>query len=198
MSVTAVPLQPVPRRILIALWAGIALAIVAALLFAWAGTAQTVAAKGTPAQFLAWNAHQPGVKTTADGLQYRVLKEGIGAHPTDADVVLINYKGMLRDGTVFDQNQKAPLPVAQVVPGFSEGLKLMQKGGKYRLWIKPELGYGDRDTGGAIPPNSLLIFDVELLDFIPAQVLQQMQMQQMMQQQGGTPGAPPAGVPARP
>ena len=152
-----------------------------------------VAQTGSNEQFLAWNARQSGVQTTASGLQYKVLKEGDGPRPTDADVTLVSYKGTLRDGTVFDQNERAPLPVAQVVPGFSEGLKLMQKGGKYRLWIKPELGYGDRDTGGTIPPNSVLTFDVELLEFIPMAVLQQMQMQQMMGGQGGAPQGTPSG-----
>jgi hypothetical protein len=188
-NVTAVPIEPTPRRVLVMLWGGLAVALIAAILLAVCGTGAARAQTGTNDQFLAWNAKQPGVQTTASGLQYQVLKAGTGAHPTDADVTLIKYKGTLRDGTVFDQNERAPLPVAQVVPGFSEGLKLMQKGGKYRLWIKPELGYGDRDTGGAIPPNSVLVFDVDLLEFLPMQVLQQMQMQQQMGGPGG-PGAP--------
>ena len=192
-SVTAVPIEPTSRRVLTMLWLGLAVIVAAAVALAWLGTSAAVAQTGTNDQFLAWNARQAGVQTTASGLQYKVLKAGEGGHPTDADVALIKYKGTLRDGAVFDQNDRAPLPVAQVVPGFSEGLKLMQKGGKYRLWIKPELGYGDRDTGGAIPPNSVLVFDVDLLEFIPMQVLQQMQMQQMMRgggQQGGAPGMP--------
>jgi FKBP-type peptidyl-prolyl cis-trans isomerase len=189
MSVTAVPIQPTPRRVLAMLWVGLAVVLAAAVALAWFGTAAAVAQTGTNDQFLAWNARQPGVQTTASGLQYKVLKAGGGNHPTDADVALIKYKGTLRDGTVFDQNERAPLPVAQVVPGFSEGLKLMQKGGKYRLWIKPELGYGEREAG-PIPANSVLVFDVELLDFIPMAVLQQMQMQQMMGGQGAAPGAP--------
>lgn len=185
-NVTAVPIAKTPRRVLVMLWGGLAAALIAAVLLAVCGTGAARAQTGTNEQFLAWNARQPGVQTTASGLQYQVLKAGEGGHPTDADVTLVKYKGSLRDGTVFDQNERAPLPVAQVVPGFSEGLKLMQKGGKYRLWIKPELGYGDRDTGGAIPPNSVLVFDVDLLEFIPMQVLQQMQMQQQM----GGPGGP--------
>jgi len=191
MSVTAVPIQPTPRRLIGALWVSLAVLLAAAVALAWFGTSAAVAQTGTNEQFLAWNARQPGVQTTASGLQYKVLKEGEGAHPTDADVALIKYNGTLRDGTEFDKNDRFPAPVAQMVPGFSEGLKLMQKGGKYRLWIKPELGYGDRDTGGAIPPNSVLVFDVDLLEFIPMAVLQQMQMQQMMGGgQGGAPGAP--------
>jgi hypothetical protein len=189
MSVTAVPIAPTPRRVLAMLWGGLALALAVAVWLAFAGTSRAIAQTGTTEQFLEWNARQSGVQTTASGLQYKVLAAGEGGKPTDADVALISYKGTLRDGTVFDQNERAPLPVAQVVPGFSEGLKLMQKGGKYRLWIKPELGYGARETG-PIPPNSLLVFDVELIEFIPQAVLQQMQMQQMMGG-GGAPGAMP-------
>jgi FKBP-type peptidyl-prolyl cis-trans isomerase FkpA len=189
MSVTAVPIAPTPRRVLVMLWGGLLVALLVAAAAAWAGTGAVRGDKdGTNEQFLAWNARQAGVRTTASGLQYQVLREGTGASPTDADVALINYVGSLRDGKVFDQNQRTPFPVAQVVPGFSEGLKLMKKGGKYRLWIKPELGYGDRDTGGVIPPNSVLIFDVELLEFIPLALLQQMQQQQMMGGQGAVPG----------
>lgn len=188
MSVTAVPIAPTPRRVLVMLWGGLAVALLAALALAWVGTGKAIAQTGSNEQFLEWNARQNGVQTTASGLQYKVIEAGEGGRPTDADVALIGYKGTLRDGTVFDQNERAPLPVAQVVPGFSEGLKLMQKGGKYRLWIKPELGYGARDAG-PIPPNSLLVFDVELIEFLPMAVLQQMQMQQMMGQ--GAPGGAP-------
>jgi hypothetical protein len=189
MSVTAVPIAPTSRRVLAMLWGGLALALVAAFALAFLGTGRAVAQAGTNEQFLAWNAKQSGVQTTASGLQYKVLEAGEGGKPTDADVALVSYKGTLRDGTVFDQNERTPMPVSQVVPGFSEGLKQMQKGGKYRLWIKPELGYGARNAG-PIPPNSVLVFDVELIEFLPMAVLQQMQMQQMMQG-GGAPGAVP-------
>ncbi len=188
MSVTAVPIAPTPRRVLAMLWGGLALALVAAIALAFLGTGRAVAQAGTNDQFLEWNARQAGVQTTASGLQYKVLTAGEGGKPTDADVALVSYKGTLRDGTLFDQNERTPMPVAQVVPGFSEGLKLMQKGGKYRLWIKPELGYGAR-AAGPIPSNSLLVFDVELVEFPPMAVLQQMQMQQQMG--GGAPGATP-------
>lgn len=190
MSVTAVPIRPTSRRVLGMLWGGLGVAALGAFALAWAGTGRAVAETGTPAQFLAYNAAQPGVVTTATGLQYQVLKEGQGEPPSDADVVLVKYKGTLRDGTVFDQNERAPMEVAQVIPGFSEGLKLMRRGGEYRLWIKPELGYGDRAQGGAIPANSVLIFDVTLIDFIPAAMLRQMQQQQ---QGMGVPGGMPPG-----
>lgn len=196
MSVTAVPIRPTSRRVLGMLWGGLGFAAVGALALAWAGTGRAVAETGTPAQFLAYNGGQPGVITTATGLQYQVLKEGTGDDsPSDADVVLVKYKGMLRDGTVFDQNERAPMEVSQVIPGFSEGLKLMRRGGEYRFWIKPELGYGERSPGGAIPPNSVLIFDVSLIDFVPAAVLRQMQQQQ--QGMGGVPGMPPGAAPGR-
>lgn len=196
MSITAVPLRPTPRRVLVMLWGGLAAAALVAGGLAVAGTGPAIAETGSAEQFLAYNARQPGVVTLPSGLQYEVVEQGTGDAPSDDDVVLINYKGMLRDGTVFDQNQRAPMEVAAVIPGFSEGLKQMRKGGEYRLWIKPELAYGASGTpDGTIPPNSVLRFDVELIDFIPAAVLrQQMQMQQ--QGLGGAPALPPgAGLP---
>jgi FKBP-type peptidyl-prolyl cis-trans isomerase len=170
-------------------------AIVAAVLLAFQGTAAVVAAKGSNEQFLAWNARQPGVKTTADGLEYRVLKAGDGkTHPTDDDVTLINYVGKLRDGSTFDASkQPTPLPVAGSIKGFSEGLKLMTKGAKYRFWVKPDLGYGDHGAG-PIPPDSVLIFDVDLVDFLPQSVLQQQMQMMQMQQQGGMPGGAQGGA----
>jgi len=194
MSVTAVPLQPTRRSYVVLLWLGIVIAIAIAVWLAFHGTSAARAKVGSNEQFLAWNAKQPGVKTTADGLEYKVLTPGKGDdHPTDQDISLINYSGSLRDGTVFDASkQPTPLPVAGSIKGFSEGLKLMTKGAKYRFWIKPDLGYGAQGTG-PIPPDSLLVFDVELVDFLPQSVIQQqMQMQQMMQG-GGAPGG--AGAP---
>ncbi|MBY8827741.1 FKBP-type peptidyl-prolyl cis-trans isomerase [Hephaestia mangrovi] len=195
MSVTAVPLQPTRRANLVLLWLGIVIAIAAAIWLAFHGTSAARAQVGSNEQFLAWNAKQPGVKTTADGLEYKMLKAGDGdKHPTDDDISLINYSGALRDGTVFDQSkQPTPLPVAGSIKGFSEGLKLMTKGAKYRFWIKPELGYGEQGAG-PIPPDSLLVFDVELVDFLPQSVVQQqMRMQQMMQGGGAPDGAGPPG-----
>ncbi|MGH6614547.1 FKBP-type peptidyl-prolyl cis-trans isomerase [Sphingomonas sp.] len=154
------------------------------------------------ATFLAKNrSADKTIVETPSGLQYKILTAGKGGKPTDSDVVLINYEGKLTDGTTFDKSpQPIPLQVTGVVPGFSEALKLMPKGGKYRFWIKPSLGYGDK-TSGTIPANSVLVFDVELLDFIPEAKLRQMQMQQQMMQQGaGGPGAgaPPAGAVPKP
>ena len=204
MSVTAVPIPPTKRSTLTWIWVGVVAALLAAMALAYFGTRGAVATSGTEAQFLAYNAGQSGVTTTDSGVQVLQLEAGEGGEkPTTEDVVLINYTGSLRDGTVFDASQQpTPMPVSGVVPGFSEGLQAMEKGGKYRIWIPAEQGYGDASPDPArIPNGSTLIFDVELVDFIPAAVLQQqMQMQQMQQmmQGGGAPGAPggpPAGAP---
>lgn len=147
----------------------------------------------TSSVFLLKNRHADGVVETASGLQYKVLTPGKGKKPTDSDVALVNYEGKLLDGTTFDKSpQPTPMPVAGVVPGFAEGLKLMSKGAKYRFWIKPSLAYGT-ETKGPIPGNSTLAFDVELVDFLPEAVIRQLQMQQQ-QQMGGAPGTPPAGA----
>ncbi|WP_414900141.1 FKBP-type peptidyl-prolyl cis-trans isomerase [Sphingomonas flavalba] len=189
MSNTAVPLQPVQKGTLTRLCIGLALVAAAGAAIAWSGTGAVVAQAGTNADFLSWNKKQSGVVETASGLQYQVVKAGEGDSPTDADVALINYVGTLRDGKQFDKGERTPFPVTGVVPGFTEALKLMQKGGKYRIWLKPELAYGDKvPPGGPIPADALLTFDVELIDFIPMAVLQQMQMQQQMQMPGGPGG----------
>ena len=186
MSITAVPLRPVKRGIVVYQWIGIAVLVIAAIALAF----QTPVDPST--SFLARNARAAGVMTTPSGLQYQVLTPGTGASPTDDDVALVNYEGRLLDGTVFDKSQQpTPMPVAGVVPGFSEALKLMRKGAKYRIWLKPTLAYGDKSPPG-IPANSTLAFDVEMLEFIPMSTYRQIQQQQqMMQQQGGAGGMPP-------
>jgi FKBP-type peptidyl-prolyl cis-trans isomerase FkpA/FKBP-type peptidyl-prolyl cis-trans isomerase FklB len=120
------------------------------------------------AAFLATNGKKPTVKTTATGLQYEVITEGKGAKPKATDVVKVNYKGSLLDGTVFDDSSQhggpATIPLVQVVPGWREGISLMPVGSKYRFWIPAALGYGEQGTpGGPIPPNATLVFEVELL-----------------------------------
>jgi hypothetical protein len=187
-TVTAVPLLPVKRSYLVYLIVGLVLACAAAFLLARQGD-----------DFLTRNARASGVTTTPSGLQYKVLQPGQrgAAKPTDADVALVNYEGKLLNGTTFDKSQQpTPMPVAGVVPGFSEALKLMPKGAKYRIWIKPSLGYGDR-SAGPIPANSTLTFDVELIDFLPQAVVQQMQAQAQARMGGmGAPGGPGgAGLP---
>ncbi|MEG3178408.1 FKBP-type peptidyl-prolyl cis-trans isomerase [Sphingomonas sp. RB3P16] len=191
MSITAVPLKPVKRGILVYVWIGVAVAVLAAIVLAFQTPVDPAA------RFLARNARAAGIVTTPSGLQYQVLKPGTGAAPTDDDVALVNYEGRLLDGTVFDKSQQpTPMPIAGVVPGFSEALKLMPKGAKYRIWLKPALAYGDKSPPG-IPANSTLVFDVEMLEFIPMATYRQIQQQQqmMMQQGGGAGGMPPGAAP---
>jgi FKBP-type peptidyl-prolyl cis-trans isomerase FklB len=117
--------------------------------------------------FLTTNKAKKGVVTTASGLQYEVIKEGTGASPKATDQVTVHYTGTLLDGTKFDSSvdrgQPATFPVNQVIPGWTEALQLMKVGGKYKLYIPPALGYGERGAGGEIGPNSLLVFEVELV-----------------------------------
>jgi len=158
----------------------------------YAGQAwETVFPPPDNAEFLAENAKVDGVKQTKSGLQYKVLKAGEGDSPSATSTALVKYEGKLRDGTIFDANEQTPMPVGGVVPGFSEALQLMQKGGEYRIWIPSELAYGDQSPGPEVPPNSLLIFDVTLLDFISQEQMEELQKQ--MQQQGGLPPGPPPG-----
>ena len=130
------------------------------------GTAAEIA-KG--AQFLAENKKNPDVKETASGLQYMVLQEGKGEHPTATSKVTVHYTGKLIDGTVFDSSVERGEPITfglnQVIPGWTEGLQLMTPGSKYRLFIPYNLGYGEQGAGGAIPGGATLIFDVELISF---------------------------------
>jgi hypothetical protein len=188
-TVTAVPIAPVKRSYVVWLIVGILLAVMAAAALAVQGD-----------DFLTRNSRAKGVVTTASGLQYQVIAPGSGAKPTDTDVALVMYEGKLLDGTTFDKSQQpTPFPVTGVVKGFSEGLKLMPKGAKYKFWIKPELGYG-AETKGPIPGNSTLVFDVELLDFLPEAVIRQLQQQQMGAA-GGMPGGaamPGVGLPGGP
>jgi FKBP-type peptidyl-prolyl cis-trans isomerase FklB len=118
-------------------------------------------------KFLADNKTKDGVKTTASGLEYKVLKEGNGAQPKSSDTVTVNYRGTLLDGTEFDSSYKrgqpATFPVAGVIKGWTEALQLMKVGSKYQLFIPPSLAYADRSPSPTIPANSLLIFEVELL-----------------------------------
>ena len=118
-------------------------------------------------KFLATNKTKAGVKTTASGLQYEVLKQGTGPKPSATDTVVAHYAGALLDGTEFDNSYKrgAPLTiqVSSVIKGWTEALQLMPVGSKFKLYIPQELGYGTNDMG-QIPAGSLLVFDVELLE----------------------------------
>lgn len=117
------------------------------------------------------NKAKANVKTTASGLQYEVITEGSGPTPKDEDTVKVHYTGTLINGEKFDSSvdrgQPAEFPVGGVIPGWTEALKLMKAGSKYKLFVPPNLAYGPSGRPG-IPPNSVLIFDVELLEVKPA------------------------------
>jgi FKBP-type peptidyl-prolyl cis-trans isomerase FklB len=117
--------------------------------------------------FLAENAKKEGVITLPSGLQYKVITEGKGAVPADSNVVSVNYRGTLIDGTEFDSSYKRNEPfkthVKQVIKGWTEALQLMPVGSKWELYIPADLAYGARETGGQIKPFSTLIFEIELL-----------------------------------
>lgn len=160
-----VPLQPIARGSLTKLWLGIA---VVALLGA------TVAYATMPA-----------------AVDVETISAGKGESPTRTDVALVNYKGTLPDGKVFDEGKQAVLPLDGVVPGFTKALEQMQRGGKYKVHIPSELAYGDK-AAGPIPANTDLDFEIELIDFKSRAEIEQQQriMQQLQQMQGGgVPGA---------
>jgi len=135
-EITRVPLQPIAKGALTKLWLGIAAAALAAggVVFA----------------------------SLPPGVDVDTIKAGSGASPTEADVVTINYKGTLPDGTVFDENKGAKLPMTGIIPGFVKALGQMQVGGKYKVVIPSELAYG-KDGAPGIPPNTDLTFEIELL-----------------------------------
>lgn len=125
------------------------------------------AAEAKAKVFLTENADKEGVKTTASGLQYKILTEGTGNIPKPTDQVTVHYRGRLVNGTEFDssykRNEPATFPLNGVIPGWTEGLQLIKEGGKAELYIPSELGYGSRGAGSVIPPNATLIFEVELI-----------------------------------
>ena len=127
--------------------------------------AQSPSEKG--AAYLQEHAAKPGVRSTASGLQYRVLTEGTGRSPQATDTVLVHYRGTLLDGTEFDSSYKRNAPIEfglnQVIAGWTEGVQLMKEGAKYHFVIPSNLAYGRRGAGGVIGPDETLIFEVELL-----------------------------------
>jgi FKBP-type peptidyl-prolyl cis-trans isomerase FkpA len=158
MSVTAVPLRPVPRSAIVWLWLALAVLAVTGGGIAWLGTRHVPLSAEA---FLARNAKKPGVVTTASGLQYQVQALGSGVRPKIGDAVLVNYEGRLADGTLFDREGPVVMLVGQVVPGFTEALTIMPVGSRYRVWIPPKLGYPGGQ--GPIPPNTVMVFEIQLL-----------------------------------
>jgi len=118
-------------------------------------------------EFLAKNNVKDGVKTTASGLQYKVIKSGRGASPKITDKVKIHYVGKLLNGTEFDNSYKRNQPIVfqlnSVVKGWTEAIQLMKVGDKWEVYLHPDLGYGDAGAGDVIPPGALLIFELELV-----------------------------------
>lgn len=167
-EITRVPLQPIAKGSLTKIWLGVA--------------AIALAAGG-----VAYAALPPAVHV-------ETLTAGNGDSPTMEDVVLINYKGTLPSGKVFDQAKQVPMALGEVVPGFSKALVQMQRGGKYKVEIPSALAYGDKAVGD-IPANTDLTFEIELLDFKSRAEIEQQQriMQQLQQMQSqAAPGAAPA------
>jgi FKBP-type peptidyl-prolyl cis-trans isomerase FkpA len=203
MSVTTVPIQPIKKGSIAKYWIGVSAIMLAGAGLAWWGTGTVRQDHASDDQFFENNAGVSGVVTSKSGLQMQTIKGGEGKSPTNDDIVLVSYKGTLRDGTVFDQNPQAPLEVSSVVQGFSEALKKMQVGGKYKIWIPGKLGYGENpppnpQTGQpAFEPNATLIFEVEMLDFRSRAEVEAMQkqMQEAQKKQGGGTGPQGQGTP---
>lgn len=175
-EITRVPLQPVAKGSVGKIWLGVIAAVVLGSGVAYG--------------------------TRYKGVEIETVKAGTGASPTKSDVALINYVGRLANGKEFDRGEKAVLPLETVIPGFSEGLAKMQKGGKYVLEIPSEKAYGAEEkrnpqTGEVvIPANSDLVFEIELIDYKSAAELEQqrMMLEQMQKMQGGA-GAAQGGAP---
>jgi len=117
--------------------------------------------------FLEANRTKEGVTTLPSGLQYKVLKEGSGPKPSTTDSVTVHYRGTLIDGTEFDssysRNEPATFPLNRVIRGWTEALQLMGEGAKWEIYVPPDLAYGERGAGARIPPQSALVFEVELI-----------------------------------
>ncbi len=186
-EVTRVPIHPIAKGSLTKLWLGVIVAILVGAGIAWAAVPK--------------------------GVSLETLTAGTGPTPQEGDVVFVNYTGKLSDGTVFDKSEQPPIPPGvfpegnpfpleegATVEGFSDGLKQMQKGGKYVLEIPASKGYGSEPPpGSGIPANADLVFEIEVVDFMAREDFEArlQALQQMMQmQQGGEGGAP--GAPAGP
>ena len=121
-------------------------------------------------EFLAYNASRPDIQITESGLQYMVIEEGTGPKPAAGDTVRVHYEGALADGTIFDssysQNEPEEIPLDMVIPGWAEGIQLMNTGGIYRIYIPSAMAYGEHGAGQIIPPYSTLVFTIELLGIV--------------------------------
>ena len=183
MSATQVPLRPLKRGSMLKLWLGLLLLIAAAGVLAWFGAGSL---RG---------------ETTATGIQIRTLDEGKGDPIKATDGAVIDYEGRLADGTIFDSTAgrgPAGMIPGQVIPGFGEALQKMREGGRYTIRIPSELGYGAAGAGdGKIPPNSELIFDIQVRQVVrdAAMMVPQGAPGQSSPQQ---PGAEPQGAPPQP
>lgn len=126
------------------------------------------------AAYMAENGKKPGVKTLPSGLQYEIVRAGpeTGARPSVRDEVKVHYEGKLVNGKVFDSSyergQPAAMPLSGLIPAWVEALQLMRPGDEWILYVPPEQGYGAEGAGSDIPPNSALIFRIELIDVLPA------------------------------
>jgi FKBP-type peptidyl-prolyl cis-trans isomerase FkpA len=136
-------------------------------MFSMANATSPAENKAAGEAFLAENGQKDNIITTPSGLQFEIIEQGDGARPTATDNVTVHYKGTTIDGEVFDSSYDrgapATFPLNRVIAGWTEGLQLMQEGGKFRFYIPSQLAYGERGAGAAIGPNSTLIFDVELI-----------------------------------
>jgi FKBP-type peptidyl-prolyl cis-trans isomerase len=131
---------------------------------------QSAEAQAREAQFLTENASREGINVTESGLQYEVIEQGSGPKPEAGDTVRVHYEGALTNGTVFDssylQENPEKIPLDMVIPGWSEGIQLMNVGSKFRLFIPSNLAYGEYGAGSIIPAYSTLIFTIDLLDIV--------------------------------
>lgn len=192
-EITRVPIQPVKKGSLTKLWIGVVLALLVGAGLAWSAVPK--------------------------GLDVDVIQAGTGPTPKEGEVIFVKYKGTLAaDGTEFENVQSSPFPVqglfpdgapflyqeGQMVPGFYQGLKDVQKGGKYKIFIPADLAYGERgsmnpQTGQqTIPPNADLEFEIEVVDIVSRETVErniQILQQQMQAQMGGPEGGAPGGAP---
>ena len=188
-EITRVPLQPIKKGSLTKLWIGVIVAVLIGAALAWFAL--------------------PKVVVTEGGSRIETVTEGAGAAPQPGDVVFVQYVGKLEDGTEFDRSQPLPIPPGffpdgspllmeegAIIPGFLEGLKQMEKGGKYVLTIPGDQAYGaEPPPGSDIPPNADLIFEVEVVDILTREECEAkaQQLQAMMGAMGGPQG--PQGAP---